>query len=67
MKKVISVSIERLDNAGCNNGNYPHAEITLSNGESFTIQVCSCGHGCSNTDVCPEIGQIYQEENYQEG
>lgn len=67
MIKILNVEIEDLENAGCNNGNYPHYKITYdNNGKTATIEgiTCRCHKGCSNTD-CIEgitVGDTYENE-----
>lgn len=56
MIKVLGVTVEAMENAGCNNGNYPHVEIELSNGETLRGYTCRCGRGCSNTWRLPDVG-----------
>ena len=49
MKKYLV--IEELENAGCNNGNYPKYEIQNEKGETIKKGItCNCHKGCSNTD-----------------
>lgn len=49
MIKIKNIFVEDLDNAGCNNGNYPDVAIELDNGEKLEAVTCRCGNGCSNT------------------
>ena len=56
MIKVASVYVEEMENAGCNNGNYPHVQIELSNGETLRGYTCRCGRGCSETWNLPDVG-----------
>ena len=46
---VFEMTIEALENAGCNNGNYPRVELKLSNGKVLHGNTCKCQSGCSNT------------------
>lgn len=47
--QVESLEIENLENAGCNNGNYPLFTAKTVDGEIIHGMTCSCGAGCSNT------------------
>ena len=48
MITVKDIIIQELDNAGCNNGQYPKVHVTTSEGfiRGYT---CRCGKGCSGT------------------
>lgn len=55
-KKNLFLAVDHLDNAGCNNGNYPSYEIVDSNGNVVGGGItCRCGRGCSNTDDVSEL------------
>ena len=56
---IIDVDVEELDNAGCNNGNYPDVAITLSDGSVLHGKTCNCGRGCSNTWRIPDVGMKF--------
>ena len=67
MIKILNVEVEDLENAGCNNGNYPRYVITYdNNGKTETIEgiTCRCRKGCSNTDCIEgiEVGNTYENE-----
>ncbi len=49
MMQVKSLEIEDLDNAGCNNGNYPIFRAITFNDQEIAGITCRCGRGCSNT------------------
>ena len=68
MVKILNVEVEDLENAGCNNGNYPHYEISYdNNGKTETIQgmTCGCLRGCSNTDWIEgiKVGDTYENDS----
>lgn len=43
--------IEEMENAGCNNGNYPAYRIEDENGNVIQSGItCNCHRGCANTD-----------------
>ena len=48
MIKVKSVTIEELENPGCNNGNYPMVSVHTTNGDYHGL-TCNCRKGCANT------------------
>lgn len=48
MIKVLSVNVEDIANAGCNNGNYPHVTVCTSK-RDYNGLTCACHRGCSNT------------------
>jgi hypothetical protein len=51
LKKGYTLSIEDIDNPGCNNGNYPAWSITNPRGQVVAKGItCRCGRGCSGTD-----------------
>lgn len=50
MKKVIGIFIEKMENEGCNNGNYPAYEIMFADGTTRSGITCRCCKGCSGTD-----------------
>ena len=50
MLVIKSIEIEEIENAGCNNGNYPEYTVYFSNGEKYTSITCRCLKGCSGTD-----------------
>jgi hypothetical protein len=65
MIKVLSIDIEDMDNAGCNNGNYPEFLMKYSdNGKisSFEGLTCACRKGCSGTMRVPEVGDTFKDE-----
>ena len=53
MIKIKKIEIEALENAGCNNGNFPSVEITFDNGKTYHDITCRCHRGCANT-LCVE-------------
>ena len=55
--KVTNVFVEELENAGCNNGNYPEFTATLEDGTVVTGVTCRCGNGCSGTERLPKVGE----------
>ena len=61
MLKVKDIIIERVDNAGCNNGNYPKVSIVLGSGETLTGRTCNCNRGCSGTWCLPRIGCVFAD------
>ena len=58
--KVKEIIIEELENAGCNNGNYPLFTVVFDNGQTAEGRTCRCGCGCSGMDQLPEIGQWFE-------
>ena len=49
MKNILEVEV--LENAGCNNGNYPSYRVLNLDGEVVEGGItCNCGKGCSDTD-----------------
>lgn len=48
--KIANIVFEELENAGCNNGNYPEYTVTFDNGMEYTGLTCRCGCGCSGTN-----------------
>ena len=49
--KILNLEIEDLENAGCNNGNYPTwTGTSAETGQKISGVTCRCGSGCSNTD-----------------
>ena len=46
--RVKHVTIEHLENPGCNNGNYPRV-IFGFDGRWYKGLTCGCGRGCANT------------------
>ena len=61
MLTVKSIGIEKLDQAGCNNGNYPAYTIELSDGIIISGLTCRCQSGCSNTDKLPPINSKFND------
>jgi hypothetical protein len=53
--RIINITIEHLDEAGCNNGNYPAWEGTLPDGTKTGGVTCRCMGGCSNTDRFEDV------------
>lgn len=53
--KIIRIEVEELENAGCNNGNYPEYVAYFDNGEKYTGVTCRCGAGCSGTDCIRDL------------
>lgn len=47
--KVKTLEIENLENAGCNNGNYPTFTAVTFDGKQISGITCRCGSGCSGT------------------
>lgn len=62
MLKVKSIEVLNMNNAGCNNGNYPGYIIIFTNGNQVTGITCACNNGCSNTDRLPSEGAIFKSE-----
>jgi hypothetical protein len=63
--KIKFIEIESMENAGCNNGNYPGYRITLENGEQIMGITCNCGKGCAETDFTAyNIGDEYKGSDY---
>lgn len=53
MIKIRRIEVEDLENAGCNNGNYPEYTVYFDNGEKYNGVTCRCGAGCSGMDrIC---------------
>lgn len=50
MLKITKIEVETLENAGCNNGNYPEYTLYFENGKTYTGITCRCHAGCSGTD-----------------
>lgn len=61
--KVKNIYIEDLQDAGCNNGNYPRYIVEFDNGHTHAGITCRCGSGCSNTNRLPEDGQEFDSIN----
>ena len=57
--KVIKIEFEQMDNAGCNNGNYPEYTVSFDDGTGYTGITCRCGRGCHGLDRIPEINQVF--------
>ena len=69
MLKIIRIEVEEIENAGCNNGNYPGYTVYFDNGEKYTGVTCRCGAGCNGTDsICDlEIGMEFDSiEDFEE-
>ena len=71
MVKIEKVIVESLENAGCNNGNYPNYTVLFINEdtkrvEKFEGMTCRCGNGCSETDRLPREGmEFYNMKEYE--
>ena len=70
MIKVKEIIIDKMENEGCNNGNYPHFEMYLDcNNKTMYYEgnTCRCRKGCSGTCRLPKVGQTFRdaEEMYQ--
>ena len=61
--RVINITVEELENPGCNNGNYPEYTVTFDTGENLSGITCRCGNGCSGTDRLPKVGQEFTSWN----
>jgi len=64
--KLINFRVDYVENAGCNNGNYPTwtAEI---NGKTTGGIVCRCRNGCSDTDrIVESNGEYFLEQPEEE-
>ncbi len=62
MKKIeiFNLEIERLENPGCNNGNYPRWRGQDEHGNNIGGVTCRCTRGCSGTDrLALEDGRDY--------
>ena len=57
MKKNINFEQEEMENAGCNNGNYPAWTGVTEDGKKIGGISCRCCAGCSNTDRFKVIGE----------
>ena len=55
MLVIKSIEIMELENAGCNNGNYPEYTVFFTNGEKYTGMTCRCLSGCSGTDCIRDL------------
>ena len=78
--RIVKIAVEKMENPGCNNGNYPSFEVTTSNGETICGITCRCGNGCGGLSPLPDLGeklndwnnkceeraQMYWEENEKE-
>ena len=65
MIKIIDIQVEDMDNAGCNNGNYPTARIVYTGGKiapvmTMEVQTCGCHKGCHGLACLPTIGQTFK-------
>lgn len=47
---MLTIKIENLHRAGCNNGNYPQYEIWENGKLVYSGFTCRCENGCSGTD-----------------
>jgi hypothetical protein len=66
LKHINNFLVEKIEQSGCNNGNYPAWTGKDDNGNVITGRVCNCFRGCSNTDEIVEIdGEYYLCENEQ--
>ena len=64
MVKILKVEVQDLEDAGCDNGNYPEYRMTIDiDGKIDHIEgnTCRCHHGCSGTDALPEVGQEFED------
>ena len=64
MVKILAINVEYLEDAGCDNGNYPEYKMTIDiDGKIDHIEglTCRCRHGCSGTDALPEIGREFDD------
>lgn len=60
--EVKTLEIENLENAGCNNGNYPHYTSCTLGGHIISGITCNCGRGCHGMDqveIDHETGKKY--------
>lgn len=48
--KISNLEIEKLENPGCNNGNYSAWQGIDESGKVIGGITCRCLNGCSNTD-----------------
>ena len=55
MLVIKSIEIMELENAGCNNGNYPEYTVYFTNGENYTGLTCRCLSGCSRTECILDL------------
>ena len=55
MLVIKSIEIMELENAGCNNGNYPEYTVYFTKGEKYTGRTCRCLSGCSGTDCIRDL------------
>lgn len=46
--RILEINVEDMDNAGCNNGNYPSVTIKTNHGD-WHGDTCNCERGCSGT------------------
>lgn len=62
--KILGIVVEDLDNAGCNNGNYPYVTIKTNRGD-WHGDTCNCGRGCSGTWNINnlEVGMEFANDN----
>jgi hypothetical protein len=59
--EIVEYREEEMENAGCNNGNYPEwAGLDAETGDALSGDTCRCHSGCSGTDQIEfENGKIY--------
>lgn len=62
--KILGIEVEDMDNAGCNNGNYPMITIKTNHGD-WHGDTCNCGKGCSGTWNISnlEVGMEFANDN----
>ena len=59
MIKIVDINLETIENAGCNNGNYPGFAVLFDDDSVAGGSTCRCGNGCSDTDKLPVIGMEF--------
>jgi len=65
--KLINFHVDYMENAGCNNGNYPTWTAETINGKPIGGIVCRCRNGCSGTDrVVESNGEYFLEQPEEE-
>ncbi len=62
--RILEISVEDMDNAGCNNGNYPMVTIKTNHGD-WHGDTCNCHRGCSGTWNISnlEVGMEFVNDN----
>ena len=58
ISKKIRIEKDNIQNAGCNNGNYPSYAMYLGSMKIKSGTTCGCGRGCANTDSIWEMRKI---------